>query len=378
MNRIYYIYSIVVCIIALVSCASDDSILDSEFEESGMTATVPDKILYVDEEGQKTRSTLYFDKTNMVMKFGWKSDDQVGVFNVSCSADESENKLFTYRAGFDKINATTATSRFVNYSFSFDRDNFWTAYSPYLLMQPDGTKKKPLDRESLVITYRGQKAKDNGTPGGIAPSKNPKYTQDSETLASSHLADYDCLISTPSQPDEGQSITDFKMSHVGATMRLYMQFPEGAFGGAGKYGKIKSIKVVTKNGNYITSDALLKINPYGSDTSYSVDKQITTNNIELTFDNAENSITVPDHGYAITYMEFFPTKIPAETAFLHITVDVDGVERYFKSKALAAVNIKAGYIYQWTATKYDDIIELTATLQSWQDIVAGLSTDLEK
>lgn len=378
MIRFHHIF-VILCCIAFSACSSDNSIVN---EDAPMvTAIVPDKILYVDEDEldakeRITRSTLAYDKYNTKMIFSWNTTDAIGVFNVSNGLKDA-NTEFKYKSLVSTTN-TSSTAKFYNGFFSFDSDKYWVAYSPYKIITSEGLFKKPLSRDEIIITYKGQKALSNGTPNGLKPSANT--TMESEARASSHLGTYDYMISDPIKTAEEGAMT-FHFKHIGSTMRLYMQFPEWSFGGPGKNGKVKSLRVLTPNENLIVSDAILQINdnPSGTDASYTVKERTYTDNIELKFLGDDGTgIVVPDNGFLISYMEFFPTKIPSENALLHLTVEVDGVEKYFRSKWMTAVNIGSGYIYQWTAKQYDEPIELTATLQSWQDIVTGLSTDLEK
>lgn len=362
------------CCALFSACSNDDIANAPEEEETPMISViVPDKVLYVDEEteGPGTRSTLAYDKVNKKMIFTWDSTDAIGMFNVS--DENSDNTRFQFKETVSNTESSS-TAKFYNDNFSFDNEKFWVAYSPYL---PAGVK--PLTRDAIDITYRGQTALSNGTPNGLKPSTNS--TMESEALASSHLGAYDYLVSEPVKPNP-DGITTFPFKHVGSTMRLYMQFPEGAFGGAGKTGKVKSLRVLTPKENLLVSDAKLSINqnPTGEGASYSVASTTPTNSLELKFKGEDGTgIVVPDNGFLISYMEFFPTNIPAESALLHLTIEVDGVEKYFTSKWMTAVNIGSGYIYQWTAKQYNEIIELTATIQPWNEIVgSGISTDIEK
>ena len=418
MIRFFYITLALVCCTLFTACSNDDDVAVPD-TETLVTAIVPDKILYTDDEllarGNVTRSILKFDLGKSRMVFEWEGNEAIGVFYVSTTpvsapartraeataegseggesagsesgtvtdadreredaAQKTQNTEFTFKGNIQNTE-NSSIARFSNDNFAFDSNKFMVAYSPY---RPNGNK--PESRDVIKVSYVGQNAKANGTPKGIKPANaGSEYSAETEKQASSHLGAYDFLISDPIKPvPVGATIFQFK--HVGATLRLYMRFPEGAFGGSGKKAKVKSLRVLTPGRtDLLVSDATLKINRNETGTSPSYteveNEKTTTGSLELKFGTGGAGFEVPDNGDLISYMEFYPTNIPANTAILHVTVEVDGVERYFKSKYMTQVNISAGYLYQWNALQYEDIIELTATLQPWQDIVSGnISTE---
>ncbi len=363
--------------VTMTSCQNEDELTVKG--EAEVVAVVPDKVLD-DANPFATRSSLIYEQTGTttaVMRFDWETTDQIGVFNVIEPAEGSTNIPFTFKEYKPELKPTYGSAAsFSNDNYFFSRNYYWVAYSPYKAMSNGGVRTKVLSYDNISITYTGQAQQTNATPKGMLPgATNSGYGEESEKKASAHLADYDYLISAPAQPgDDGW--TKFYFQHVGSTVRFFLWFPEGAFGGAGKSAKITNISVVHKNSNVLVSDAVLAV---GQETMESVSTQpnftvkstTTTQKLDLKCTGTDGSgISVPDHGYMIAYMEFFPTNIGDKDCLLYITAEVDGMTRYFRSKPLYALNIESGHLYQWATMDFDAPIQLTSTLAKWQDVWA--------
>lgn len=376
-NIIYILLTLFVSVLVCQSCKKDE--VPDEDDMPKINVEVPD--LELDEEGiLPTRTSLAYVNASKKMLFNWENGDRVGVFNVFSPASEARATLFSYIPNSGAHDdGTTATARFINSNYSFDQEHLWVAYCPALCVSSGEGDDRVLitNYEEFQLTYRGQTQSANGTPKGEYPDDTDSgYTLESEAKASQHLGAYDYLISDPSKPSEDGQMT-FKFSHVGSTVRFYVLFPEGAFGGNGKVGRVTSMSVINEEGQLV-SDVKLKIKPQTSITAVTPsyeeveNSKITTKQLTLNFcdEQGEEGVEVPDYGYFIAYMKFYPVKLAAGS-YLHFTVMVDGVKKYFKSKPLTAKNMKPGKLYQWTTGDFNTPIELTATLLPWEDIQGG-------
>lgn len=350
------------------SCSTidDDEIVD---EAHTIYAIAPDLINDDGDPVLQSRSSLAYNTASKIMQFAWDKNDMLGVFDilVAPNAEDgsalSENMPFYYKSAYEG-DATKA--RFQNGQFTYSTDDFWVACSPYLCNNGTNDERgKVTDYSNIRLTYRGQRQLVNA--------------RENEANGSKHLGAYDYMISTPTTPDAEDGRMTFNFDHVGATVRLYMRFPEGSFGGSGKKGYVKDISVIytgSENPNPFVTDVTIGINQYtGSGESYSekTGTRVTANKMTLACGTVgTKGIEVADHAYFITYMEFYPTWVEAESCYLFLTVEVDGVEHYFKSKPLEAKNIQAGHLVQWTTGNFNEPIELvTATLVPWEDLNGG-------
>lgn len=362
----------ILIIMLFVSACAHDSVQEEEELDPQHTViiTVPDKIMEEPDGEILSRASLSLSGNYMVYK--WDKGDQIGVFNASVSPDKSENKPLTYKSTEGNI------SRFHNGNFVSSTEFFWIAYAPYACnSNSDATtanRTKIPRYDQISLTYLGQKQRYNATPNGIYPNDATSgYSATTEARATESLHEYDYLISDYSKPQDDGTATHFVFSHVGSTVRFYTRLPEGCFGGAGKSGWLTSLTLVSKTEN-ITTDVSLSINQHseGNTATYTEKSTTKANNITLDLPGENGKgINLPDHGYFIAYMEFYPVDFPDQTCFLYITAEVDGVKKYFRSKMLPAKNIEAGRLYKWTIGSYDEPIELTATLAPWEDVPGG-------
>lgn len=355
-----------------MSACAHDSVLEEEELDPQHTViiTVPDKIMEEPDGELDSRASLSLSGSNMLLK--WDIGDQIGVFNISESAENSENKQLWFKSTEGNV------SRFASGSFVSSPDYYWIAYAPYACNKNATTanKTKIASYNNISLTYLGQKQCYNATPLGLSPNAtNSGYSAKTEAMASKYLHEYGYLFSAPSTPEAEGTATHFVFSHLGSTVRFYTRLPEGCFGGEGKWGKLTSLTLVSKTSNIVT-DVELSINKYDKDNPsqppFTVNSTTPANNITLDLPGEDGKgINLPDHGYFIAYMEFYPVYFPVDTCFIYITAEVDGVKKYFRSKLLPALNIGAGHLYKWTISKYYDPIELTATIAPWEDISGG-------
>ncbi len=359
--------TLLLCGVAVTSCQSEDVLLEEVENDAKVIVIVPDKEL--EDANAMTRSVLSFD-TKSSMKYGWEQNDKVGVFNVALPDNEvGDNIQFQFKPKTQNVIENGLSARFNNDNYSFSTDYYWVAYAPYTFHPLD---KKVTAFDNLPITYKGQRQYSSPVPNGQHPNTDQGYSLESEAMASKYLSEYDYMISNATQPDE-TGFTTFTFSHVGSTIRFFLQFPADAFGGNGKSAQVTSMSVLSKGSNLV-SDVELAILPYSADntSTYREKSKTTTNKLDLTCTGEDGKgISVPDNGYLITYMEFYPSVIPNEDCLLYVTAIVDGVEKHYRSEPLPAKTIVAGKLYQWKPTEWDTPIELTATLATWQEVLAS-------
>lgn len=362
MNKILIILLMLIC----VSCNKEDA---HEEIEPTAGAEVPYLIPADSVSVSFTRASVFFDTKNMV--YSWEDGDAIGVFNVSVGSNVSNNNYFGYMHGTGKNEGTTASAHFYNGNFAFSDNEYWVAYSPFDMNNGEGdVRGKVTAYNDIRLTYRGQRQMANAAPNGKNPTASNGYGEGTERAAGAHLAAYDYLISAPATPDELTKFTTFKFTHIGATVRFFMLFPKGAFDGG--TGNVTSMKLVSTVHDALVSDVKLAIKPYTSNTtSYEEVDKTYADELELLLGNDGNGIQLPDNGYLITYMKFYPVSVTDRSCYLLLTAEVNGVKKYFKSKPLPAKTIVAGKWYQWATNEFNDPIELTATLLPWEDIQGG-------
>ncbi len=362
----YLLYSfatLLACSVVLVSCQNEE--YEQGEEENLVSVIVPNKTL--EDADLATRSALAY--WNSTMKFSWTGQAEIGAFNVTVPADNAQNIAFVIKTGTETISATGSTAKFSSPDWYVDEDTYWVAYSPYKCVPSTSGRDKVLNYGEIELSYEGQKQYKNAAIGGDYYGTGC-HTEASEAEACEFLGDYDYMISDPVKPTK-EGYTTFKFKHVGATVRFFVQFPQGAFGG--KSATITSMSVLN-SGNELVKKATLAINTNaeGQNPSYSEISVANTNKLDLVFKDSENAgLTIPDNGYVVAYMEFYPGDISKNKTHLYFTAIVDGVERFFRSKEnLPGKTFVAGKLYQWKPTEWDTPIELTATLATWQEVLA--------
>lgn len=352
-------------LLAFMACSNNDEVVDDLANTIGVF--VPDMILEDGDTIIESRSSLVKDGTNM--RFSWDSNDVIGVFSVlnkdgnqftEIGPQESENTAFYYKPGYDETVGTGMRSRFHNGQYSFDQDHYWIAYSPYECNYVGGERRKVFHYDQICLSYEGQCQLVNA--------------KGAEKEGAAHLGAYDYLISAKAQPND-DNMTNFTFSHIGATVRFYMRFPTGALGGAGKQAIVKELAVIDETGETpFVSEANIAISPSaGTDAPYTVTSTTKSQTMKLYFGNNREGITVNDHDYLTAYMQVFPTEVEEKTCRLYVTVEVDGIKKFFKSlDFLDKKTITAGVFTQWTTSSFYDPIELvTATLVPWEDLNGG-------
>lgn len=368
------IWAILLVMLTCLACQKESTSEDID-EGVEVGVEVPDKILDEEVNPFLTRTSLAL--VGSKMQFSWNESDLIGVFNVV--AEATENTPFNYKSGTNTHGETSSTARFNCGDYEFSKDYYWVAYSPYLLV----SSGKVTDYYNIKLIYDGQTQLCNATPTGLHPDADGSgYDEASEALAASHLGAYDYMISAPAQPDDN-NYTSFKFEHIGATVRFYMMFPQGSFG-TGQNALIKSMSIISKDEVFV-KEANLQINKQNSTITtpyYSVKKKagseeldlVHTKEMQLKFGENGNGVMLPDGGYLIAYMEFYPVTVAAESCYLLIKGELNGEERYFRSTPLTAKTMKAGKLYQWTTGEIYLPIELTATIAPWEDVHGGTIT----
>lgn len=203
--RIHSLLYLALSLLLLASCAHDNDIASDDnggkrdFE--GVTANAASKVF----EGG-SRSALTFD-WNKGMVFSWKDGDQLTIL------PESNNLMYAVYA--IKNGQNTPNARFTGGDFKLTKSARYFALSQREREKP-GLIKTP-DKGNITVDYAGQRQ--------IASGRG--YT--------SHLGDYDFMVSTGVCSPEVEDQVYFDFQHLGYTMYITINnLPEGA-----KYKKLE-------------------------------------------------------------------------------------------------------------------------------------------
>lgn len=376
-----------------------------------------------------TRTSLYYDGQNMV--FGWKGGDIFGLYPTAKDATHFQeeqmqglldNTDYPHPSGSSNIyrvdpacsvqskfiseESTSQTTRITNGSGEFFWDEIvrWTAYLPY------SNGKEEENYEKRYFSFKNQKQSALTEVGEYFDYEDAtdETTRNlhlnnyhlSEIQASQHLGSYDVMISPETQWVDGVRI-NFQMRHIGAIARIYLKAIEENL-------VIKDIKLICDKAIFYEEGSFNLIShPYdatASNDNYGVNLTSSAQGcqikpegepvkmIQLSFtDNCVTKKSGNNWGpYVVAYFMMYPiTYNPATDGnlFAYVTAYKKGSdpakEVHYISAPLSGKTLESGYYYQWTSSTHpqDGLypIELTATLQPWQDIVgAGIETDLTK
>lgn len=289
--------------------------------------------------------------------------------------------------------------------FQWDDKVQWTAYYPYSVEKETNPETHDTEHyDTRTYSYSGQKQ--TGIPDYVLYKKasptaedNNKYRA-SEVQASAHLGKYDYMISSE-MAWNGERI-NFQMRHVGAIARVTLRAPaedkrlvitnvklicdKAIFYNGGQFNLKSHVYVNNEAANYGVnlnlSDPDCQIQPVGD----------PVNMIQIDFDG-ESAVTYYSASqysrYLTAYIMMYPITYTAATdgnLFAYVTAHEEGdseKEYNFVSSPLSDKTMVPGKYYQWTSATHADSglypIELTATLQPWQEIVgSSIGTDLTK
>lgn len=356
-----------------------------------------------------TRATLTYGANGLAA--GWSSGDSFAVYATSHVKEDgslednthTSSIKFTVREGESGLSVRATTQ---NMGFRFDKDYRFSTCFPY---------QSNIDNyKAIPFSFSSQTQKGYVDMGAYYKSgsnfDNPAYKA-SETLACQHLGESDVLIS-PEMTVRDQMM-DFYFRHVGTIARFFLLAPAQKM-------KMKKLMLISSEPIFYTGGTLsLKSHPYnpeyqpsnpesadGTDnTNYGLtlphfsnhqltpDESTLTDHLDLNFDDGTNNgvwnlyDTDTRYGnYFLSYLMMYPIdmtdhKYDSVNIYIYVIAeDVHGNERKFKTGALEHMKMYSSHIYQWTQrTESIDPIELTATLQSWQEVASGaIETDLEK
>lgn len=306
---------------------------------------------------------------------------------------------------FTCVPTTSQTTRIENGQADFVWDDIvrWSAYLPH---KPQNEEKGE-NYIKRYFSFAGQKQKALADVGAYFEAGNAA-TEDTknellnqyhltEAEASSHLGDFDVMISPETKWTDGVRI-NFQMRHVGAIARIYLKALEENL-------TIKDVKLICdKKIFYENGSFTLFSHPYVNDENNNYGVNLDRNSTDcqikpegdpvnkLQLDYAEGCVTKKSstgaYGpYVVAYLMMYPITYNPTTdgnLFAYVTAtDSEGKEVHYVSEPLSKKTMKSGKLYQWTSATHPDDglypIELTATLLPWQDIVGGgINTDLEK
>lgn len=359
-----------------------------------------------------TRTALSYGQNGL--EFSWTEGDKFAIYPTSKlkeggSKEDNTTQIPAIPFAVDLVDNNGLHAHISNNQpgVHFNSNFRYTAYTPYTNLE------LPYDHIAFDYTDQTQSEYVNMQAYYDAGNKytDPTYKA-SETRACAHLVGKDILISPETITDDRP--LQFYMRHIGAISRFFIKTP------VGKKLKIKEVKLIANRENmfYTRGFINLKSHPYDAEQepsstvpthpsqakNYGVDLtqgegcQITpdpdptsaTNCLTLKFatSNGEGIWNrTDDHSeygrYLLAYMMVYPFTYDSEQDNLYIYVvaeDTQGNDVFFRSTKLASKVLTSGYVYQWTKSATEDTpIELTATLQTWQEVASGaIDTTLEK
>lgn len=344
-----------------------------------------------------TRASLVDGENGLI--FGWDVGDSFAVFPTREKQEDGSLKpndsghtnsiKFTGKEGQSGLAITTTT---VGMPYHFDENYLFSTFFPY--------RENVTNYQAIPFDFSNQTQKGYVNMGAFYGTgqyfDNPDY-QASALTACKHLGENDVLIS-PEMTVEKQ-LMGFRLSHVGAIAKFFLLAP------AQKLKMKKLMLVCGKDGDnkiFYTKGTVSLLHPNKTTTDFqgvalpqaslhqlTPDEASRTDHLELNFDDGENDgvwnmypsrNASPGEGdkdygnYFMSYLMMYPIITTAEDKiFIYVIAeDEDGQERKFKTAELAPKRMSSGYLYQWTeVTESINPIELTATLQSWQEIASG-------
>lgn len=409
-NKIHIIFFLTLLLSFFSSCSTKEVTEDIVNEnDSENTATVLIDGFYPGD--MVTRSSLSYGKEGL--KFSWEQNDHFGIFPTAKVTD-SGNQQNSTQASQEPFTVSIIKDDGMNAHISSDNSYFhflsnyrYSAYTPY---RAGETKYDHIPFEFGEQTQRGY-------PDMVEFYKNGNYNNtiyaETEALACQHLGKADILIS-PETVSDDRPLT-FYMRHIGAVSRCFIKTP------VGKRLRIREVKLIASDKIFYTRGFIdLTSHPYNSSevptndppanasqiknwgvtlpqatpSQITPDETSKTDCLTLLFDDGDTNqkhkgvwnLTNKDDEYGrylLAYFMMYPINYVSSEASAYIYViadDVDGNELHYRTTKLASKYMCSGYVYQWTKTPEDIYpIELTATLQSWQEVASGaIDTNLEK
>ena len=190
-----YTYSIVLALVLLASCSSDDFISDLQQQQSNEPNIVSATMTVDDFEGDAQTPNL---KTNITAegKFLWARGDQVGVWPTLEDDEEptSSQVLFTVTEG-----AGTASATFTGSGWGLLHNRTYYAYFPY-----------------------NAQALSNKVTNNYQSGLNQMFNN-----MSLHIGVNDFMYASATTPDEGNE-AHFQFHHMGSIMRIVIKLPAKA------------------------------------------------------------------------------------------------------------------------------------------------------
>lgn len=404
-----YIY-IASLLTVFASCSTSENVEDAPVYEE-------DEKAIMSQDGFQpgdavTRSSLSYGADGLTLN--WTDGDRFGVFPTSQNGSGTvvdHSQQIEFKIPSNGANGQVATANSVK-DFIFNSQYGYTAYFPY--------KANNSRYDAIPFNFSNQTQKGYVDMGAYYTGNkydDPIYKA-SETKACQHLVGVDVLIS-PEMKEKENGRMYFRMRHIGAIARFFLLTPA-------KKLKIKELKLISNNKIFSESGTvtlashsydptalpsptplpLVNTNKEGADIhnygvclpqfanhQLSVVETDKTDHLTLKFnDGTSNGVwTLYGTGtnestrygnYFMSYMMMYPIETTADdNVYIYVTAeDESGKEVYFRTGKLAPKSMYSGYVYQWTErTTEDTPIELTATLQSWQEVASGaIETDLEK
>lgn len=409
MKLLYYIYTLAF-IFAFTSCSKEEVENNVMIEDNHITTVSQDGFLPGDEY---TRATLSYGERGLTLK--WQKGDEFGIFPTSDGDGKEINSGNSSQQGFKWEETTEDDTQWATIKphyeeFTFVESYGYTAYYPY-------KDEEDLSYTSIPFDFSNQIQKGYVNMGAYYKKGgfDANEYKESELLACEHLCKADVLIS-PEMLTSSKNM-HFPMRHIGAVARFFLLLPA-------KQLKVKELRLISNNKIFYTKGTANltrhpykkgftpSITPLNSSTTATTDKfnygvclpQFANNQIAVDEQSKTDCLLLKfgtdasasgieslygksnayNYGnYFISYMMMYPiTTTDADNVYIYVVAEDLSTHKdiFLRTKKLDNQKMFSGYVYQWNErTNEDTVIELTATLQSWQEVASGaIETDLEK
>lgn len=344
----------------ITACSNEEMLADtsSASTSDGVYATMPQLVNVNVSNGPQSRSTLHYDHTSNTMKFNWTADDAIGVFgyqsdaalhkftrtpNQQASTEAEVQNQFTPPSGVGTIIAA---------------NNQYISYRPFNIVPEN------YNYINIPVSFAEQTAAGNVKMAKYYTEAYGDYT-DSEKTASSHLSNYDYLVSAPTTANANGGIT-FDMKRLVVVTRFFLKCPaEETF---------ESIQLVVNGPNKFIINGVMNmeagtITTAENGTSTTQTLKLGANGLDMSTPTANDNY-YGGIGYIVAYMMLAPIDLTTATSLNIYLISKDGENyKYYRARSVNKPNLTANMFYQWTSAN-NDLAPITfepVTVQQWEE-----------
>lgn len=374
----------------MAACSSEGDMLTPTVEDkdmvpeeplTGVRASVPDVLMYGDED--LTRTSLTYSLAEKRMKFTWETGDNIGVFPTTSNTAQQVEFSLTNEELIVGANSVTGMFEPADENVEpLEVNTHYASYSPYLSYQNANSKfnvSDPFGYNNVPVSYEGQRQAVNVNIQKFYDRNNSTESMDaykaSEIPACEHLGDYDYLVSDATTTELGG--VHFNYSRLGGVVRFYFLVPaaevfdelqlvnsEANFMLEGTMDVMSNTLTATKTGHMLK----LKLGPDSKTSGDSFDMTKVDGNPVC----AASYKLDKSNAYIIAYMMAAPIELASLKACTLYLVghksSTDATKTYYKA-TLNKYDIPQDRVLQWTSTTLapDDPITFSPiTVQEWE------------